>query len=249
MLISLISCFKEKYEGTISYNQEIQLGNKIDSIIFNKLLILDTSSANKTIFAYKFIDSISNNINSSSHITLTKNKKYFYRIIIDTSVNIFNLPGNYIYITTGLLKKLNNTAQLACGLSHFISHNDRRHQVTNLEKFYGINNLLKALFGDNILLNDISNKILTNFEYLAYSESQEKEALNYAIYYLQDLNYYDIIEMTNFEKYLSMSESLKKLHCNNINKTDFIINILNQLGNSPLNKDKLKYDIFKTYLP
>jgi len=242
-----ISCYKEKYEGKIAYNQEIILGKYLDSILTNNFNIIDTTNYIYANSIYNFLDSLINKITLSQEIMLTANKKYCCRIIIDTSINILNLPCNYIYITTGLLKTIENTAQLAGGLAHFISHNDRRHQMDNLEKCYGINLILKAISGNKILLEDISNKIVSNHELLKYSEDQEKEAIKYGIYYLSTTNY-DILEIINFEKLLLKSESLKKFHPYN-DKEKLINDTYNQIGMPEGNKDKIQYNNFKSLLP
>jgi len=249
IIFILNACYKEKYEGKLSYTQEIVLGKLIDSLLFKKLEVIDTAITSDKIFLYNFLDTITKKITSSQKIILTENQKYIYRIFIDTGINIFNLPGNYIYASTGLLKKLNNSAQLACGLAHFIAHNDRRHQTTNLENYYGINVLLKALYGDTTILLKISNNIVSNNYVLKFTEEQEEEAIKYAIYFLEDVKYYDITEMISFEKYLEKSESLKNFHNFSGNKENFIINLYKNTGIFEGYEDKSIYDIFKSYLP
>jgi predicted Zn-dependent protease len=57
-----------------------------------------------------------------------------FAVLDTTSVNAFAAPGGYIFITYGLLKKLNSEAELAGVLAHEISHVLRRHHVIAIKK-------------------------------------------------------------------------------------------------------------------
>ncbi|MFA5778771.1 MAG: M48 family metalloprotease [Elusimicrobiota bacterium] len=60
-------------------------------------------------------------------------------------VNAFACPGGYVFITTGLLKFLQNEAQLAGVLAHEISHITQRHIIKEIEKSYRTSTLIEAL--------------------------------------------------------------------------------------------------------
>ncbi len=184
--IFIIHGCSEKYEGNISYTQELELGFKLDSILISNQQVLDDTVLYKAVFS--FVDSIFQKI-SKTHYLVLNIKMYTYCIINDNKCNAFILPGNYLYFTTGLLKRLDNTAQFASLVYHFIIHNDRRHQTDNLEKFYGINTLLNTLKGDENVLNRIVEDIFNNSPEIAFSIEQEKETLRIMAYLINETGY------------------------------------------------------------
>jgi hypothetical protein len=52
-----------------------------------------------------------------------------FGVIEDDSVNAVSTPGGYVYITTGLMKLMENEAQLAGVLAHEIGHVQGRHSL------------------------------------------------------------------------------------------------------------------------
>ena len=57
-----------------------------------------------------------------------------FRVVDDTSVNAFALPGGFIYVTRGILAHLNSEAELAAVLGHEIGHVTARHGVNQMSK-------------------------------------------------------------------------------------------------------------------
>ncbi len=55
-------------------------------------------------------------------------------VIDDPAVNAFSAPGGYVMVTTGLLKTVENEAQLAGVLAHEIGHVVHRHAITVYQK-------------------------------------------------------------------------------------------------------------------
>jgi predicted Zn-dependent protease len=59
--------------------------------------------------------------------------------VIDTSsVNAFATPGGHIFVTLGLMKKMNSEAELAGVLSHEIAHVLRKHHLAAMKKAGGM---------------------------------------------------------------------------------------------------------------
>lgn len=56
-----------------------------------------------------------------------KNTEFEFTVLDSPVVNAFALPGGYIYVTRGLMNRLNNEAQLAVVLGHEIVHVAARH--------------------------------------------------------------------------------------------------------------------------
>ncbi len=55
--------------------------------------------------------------------------RWTFMVLDDPSVNAFSAPGGYVFVTTGLLKAVENEAQLAGVLGHEIGHITGRHAL------------------------------------------------------------------------------------------------------------------------
>ncbi len=56
-----------------------------------------------------------------------------YIIKDDKTVNAFATPGGYIYVYTGLIKSLENEAELAGVIGHEFAHAELRHSVSQMQ--------------------------------------------------------------------------------------------------------------------
>lgn len=58
----------------------------------------------------------------------------FYFIVVESSeINAYSTPGGYVFVTTSLLEKMANEAELAGVLAHEIAHVSGRHVVKELD--------------------------------------------------------------------------------------------------------------------
>lgn len=76
--------------------------------------------------------------------------KYTFKVIDKAEVNAFACPGGFIYIYTGLIKIMDNEAQLAAVLAHEVGHIVARHSVKRLQAVYGYSILMDVLLGDKM---------------------------------------------------------------------------------------------------
>jgi len=63
-----------------------------------------------------------------------KNLKYTFTVFDDELVNAFAAPGGYVYITTGILKRLKSEDEIAGVLGHEIGHVVHRHSLKALQR-------------------------------------------------------------------------------------------------------------------
>ncbi|VAX20889.1 Putative Zn-dependent protease [hydrothermal vent metagenome] len=63
--------------------------------------------------------------------------EYHFKLMDDSMVNAFALPGGYIYVTRGLLAVLNSEAALAGVIGHEIGHVIGHHAVKRMRKSIG----------------------------------------------------------------------------------------------------------------
>src|SRR5512135_1272039 len=75
-----------------------------------------------------------------------------FGVLDDNDVNAFAAPGGYVFITKGLLAKMNSEAELAGVLAHEISHVLRKHHLQALKK--GARTELLAEFANDAIKNN-----------------------------------------------------------------------------------------------
>ena len=122
----------------------------------------------------RYVDSVGQRIARLSH---KPDWEYHFVAVEDKSINALALPGGYIFITNGMLKKLTTEAQLAAILAHEITHVVARHSSANMSREIGIDILLSAVTSDKTPQNvltaaELTRKILG----LQYSRKDEREA-------------------------------------------------------------------------
>jgi predicted Zn-dependent protease len=140
--------------------------------------ILDSAS---NVAAYKYIYAIRDKILATG---LVKHKDDFaWRVRIvkdDNTLNAFCTPGGYIYFYTGIIKYLDNEAQLAGVMGHEMAHADLRHSTRQMTKQFGVQILLSAVLGDQSALGQITGGLIG----LKFSRSHETEADQLSVHYL-----------------------------------------------------------------
>jgi len=94
-------------------------------------------------------DSISSYVNSVGQkvaaVCDRSNIPYHFAVVDTSVINAFALPGGYVYITRGLLAKLDNEAELASVLGHEIGHINARHSMKRLQSNIGFNVLISIV--------------------------------------------------------------------------------------------------------
>lgn len=63
---------------------------------------------------------------------------YQFAVVQDEDVNAFSLPGGYVFINEGLIKKAANDDELAAVIAHEIAHIAARHAIKRLETGLGL---------------------------------------------------------------------------------------------------------------
>jgi len=102
---------------------------------------------------------------------------YHFKVLVGKDVNAFSLPGGWVYIFTGMLEKLDNTAQLAGVLGHEIGHIVARHAVKRLQIALGVGILCSLFVGEKAgPLTQNAIKLIINMALHGYSRANEREA-------------------------------------------------------------------------
>jgi len=92
-----------------------------------------------------YVNSVGQLVSAVSH---RSSIPYHFTVVDSSVVNAFALPGGYVYITRGLLARLENEAQLASVLGHEIGHVTARHSMKRLQSNLAFN--IGLVLGDQI---------------------------------------------------------------------------------------------------
>ncbi len=159
--------------------------------------------------AQLYLQDIMNEILKSSEVRYEEEFAYQVKIINKGDiVNAFALPGGYVYVYTGLLKFLDNEAALASVVAHEIAHAERRHATKRMTKYYGVQDLLGIVLGqDPALLEEVAANLLTGLGFLYNSREDEYEADEFAFKYLLSTKWYPGAMTYFFDKVKSNEEA------------------------------------------
>lgn len=104
---------KSSTEVSRQVKKEIQLGRVVAAKLTSKYPLVKDEEFTK------YINSVGGQI-----AELSPRKEFFYRfgVIQSEDVNAYACPGGYIFVTTGLLKNIENEAELVAVFSHEMSH-------------------------------------------------------------------------------------------------------------------------------
>ena len=137
---------------------------------------------------YEYIENIKQTILANG--SFRYKDKFEWKIAVlndDNTINAFCAPGGYIFIYTGILKYLDNEAELAGVLAHEMGHAERRHGTRQMTKTYGIKMLLDFIFrGEN---SQYFNQVIGGLLSLRYSRAYEREADECSVNYLCNTSY------------------------------------------------------------
>lgn len=104
--------------------------------------------------------------------------KYTYTVVRSEQANAFVLPGNHVFVLTGLFQYVWNEDELAAVLGHEVAHNVARHAGEKISQSLLLNMLarLSLLLDPSGLLVTVLLPTATLFRELPHSRTQEMEA-------------------------------------------------------------------------
>lgn len=187
----LIDGLKEKVDAIEINGFTIDDDKKMGKELYDEIMtsgefkVLDRST-NAQLYAY--IEGIKERILKSGKVAHEDDFEWTLTIIDDDeTINAFCAPGGYIFVYTGILKFLDNEAELAGVMAHEIGHADRRHGTRQLTKSIGIDIVLSFLFGENN--SQVARQITSGLLNLRYSRKYEREADKCSVKYLCPTDY------------------------------------------------------------
>lgn len=106
------------------------------------------------------------------------NNPYTFRVSVVQSpvVNAFALPGGYVVVFTGLMKKAESGEEVAGVLSHELNHVLQRHGMERMVKMLGLAAVVSILSGDQQGLIGLARQLGLELATLKFGREQETEA-------------------------------------------------------------------------
>lgn len=135
---------------------------------------------------------------------------YQFKVIESDQINAFAAPGGFVYFYTGLLKKMDNEAELAAVMAHEISHVVGRHGIKRMQALMGVQVAYELVFGSEGSSSealDAAIGIGMNLTFAGYSRDNEREADAYGVHYMVLAGYDPHGAVTMFQKLAEMGGS------------------------------------------
>jgi predicted Zn-dependent protease len=124
----------------ISTNEEVSIGQS---------LVKDVESQNKVTNDSILADYVNRVGQRVAHLSDRTDIQYHFKVLESPEINAFACPGGFIYLYSGLMKTMDNEAQLAGVLGHEIGHVVARHSVKRLQQVLGLQVLLSIALGES----------------------------------------------------------------------------------------------------
>jgi predicted Zn-dependent protease len=107
--------------------QDVQLGQEVAAEVRKKAIIVNDPVLNA------YVNAIGKRLAASREASQS-GFTFTFQVVADPAINAFALPGGPMFINTGLLKAVDNEAQLAGVMGHEMSHVILRHGTNQASK-------------------------------------------------------------------------------------------------------------------
>ena len=183
----------------ISDAQEVEIGRQVDS----QVRTADTLLADTLWQSY--ISEVGQRIVA---VCDRPNLDYQFHVIKSDQINAFAIPGGFVYFYTGILQMMDNEAELAAVMAHEISHVVARHSVKSIQAAEGGMQLLDLILGEKSqgAAGQVAG-IAMGLALTGYGRSNELEADEFGLYYMQKAGYNPHASKTMFTKLAELSGS------------------------------------------
>ena len=102
--------------------------------------------------------------------------KFDVTVVKSDVINAFALPGGYVVVFTGLMKKAESGEEVAGVLSHELNHVLQRHGLERILKSLGLLTVVAVVFGDQQGLVGMMRQLGVELLTLKFGREQETEA-------------------------------------------------------------------------
>ena len=181
-----------------SPQQDIEMGRQSARQAEMQLQILNDREATT------YINTLGQNL--AMHAPTNEKYPFQFKIVNDTAINAFALPGGFIYVNRGAIDAADNESQIAGVIGHEIGHVVLRHGTHQVSKAYVAQAPLAVLggaLGSNSvggILAQLGMSLGLNSLFLKYSRDAENQADLMGTQILHDSGYNPKAMVEFFEK-------------------------------------------------
>ncbi len=154
--------------SSITPEVERQLGAQVRAQILQEYKLYTASPA-----VVEYVRSVGNRL--AAQATRRNEVNYTFDVVDSREINAFAIPGGGIFVTTELLKYLNNEAELAGVLGHEISHVEDKHSQEALRRAMVTQGAVQGGLSDSQILTAVAS-LTANLILRGFSRDQEREA-------------------------------------------------------------------------
>lgn len=232
ILMLLVACVTTGPGGKksiviIPTESEVEIGKEV---------VRDVESTERVLNDPQVQNYVSNIGRKIANVCDRKDVKYSFKVLDSNEINAFACPGGFIYIYKGLMKTMDNEAQLAAVLAHEVGHVVARHSMKRLQAIYGYSILMEVALGGE--LSQTARQLVdaaTGVILLGYGRENEYEADEFGILYAKKSGYNPKGMIQLFEKFKQLEgrppSTFEKLLSSHPPASDRIRN-----GNKEINK-------------
>ena len=165
----------------ITADEEVKMGGEMSVEVAKQYEIYKNAAA--TAYVQKVGDRIVQHCDR-------KDIQYRFSVIVKDEMNAFAMPGGYVYVYTGLMKDIDDEAQLAAVIAHEVAHVSARHATERLTAMYGYQFVVGLVLGENPngYAKLVADMVSTG-GFLRYSRENEFEADHLGAQYLHAAGY------------------------------------------------------------
>jgi hypothetical protein len=180
-----------------SPQQDIEIGKEVSRQAESQLQIINDRQASS------YIDALGKKL--AAHAPGEK-YPYQFKIVNDTSINAFALPGGYVFVHRGAIEAADTEAQIAGVMAHEIGHVVLRHGTNQMSKSYLAQAplaILGGVLGSNSVggvLSQLGVSFAASSLLLKYSRDAETQADLMGTQILHDSGYDPRAMVEFFEK-------------------------------------------------
>lgn len=211
LVLSVVSLAQEPHRFQPGFNmftkqQDIQLGDEAAAQVHKQMTVIN----DPVLTAY--VNKVGKRL-AAGQEAQQSGFPFTFEVVADPSVNAFALPGGHMFINTGLLKSVDNEAQLAGVMGHEMSHVILRHGTNQASKAKMIEipaALALQMSGKGTMMGQLAQigiGLGANSMLLKFSRNAESQADLMGSHLMAEAGY-DPMEMAHFfQKLNSLSGS------------------------------------------